>query len=414
MRDNIYLLGTNHARAAISLRERLALSCEVQRSALLNKPADLTELAILSTCNRSEFYAVAPKGQAGQAALASWVAKTTKVQPDDLAGTTYAFTDRDAVTHLFTVASGLDSMVLGEPQVLGQVRSAIEMAMETGAAGPLLSRLGQDAIHAGKQVRTQTALARNRLTIPHAAIDLAAQHLNGWRRRRAVVIGAGEMGSLSAKILRSSGVGDLVVINRGVSQGEALARAINGRFAPFRDLLVEVARADAVISAVSFEGYVLRKSDLESNTREIVLVDLGVPRTIDPSVHAVDGVQLFDIDDLEQCSVDRRESVAADVEAAELILDAARDAFLRWWAERESAPAIAELRQKAERIRAVELERALRKLTHLSDRDRNVVAALSAGIVNKLLHEPITSLRGSLDGGESTEAMRKLFGLDHS
>lgn len=288
------------------------------------------------------------------------------------------------------------------------------MAMETGAAGPLLSRLGQDAIHAGKQVRTQTALARNRLTIPHAAIDLAAQHLNGWRRRRAVVIGAGEMGSLSAKILRSSGVGDLVVINRGVSQGEALARAINGRFAPFRDLLVEVARADAVISAVSFEGYVLRKSDLESNTREIVLVDLGVPRTIDPSVHAVDGVQLFDIDDLEQCSVDRRESVAADVEAAELILDAARDAFLRWWAERESAPAIAELRQKAERIRAVELERALRKLTHLSDRDRNVVAALSAGIVNKLLHEPITSLRGSLDGGESTEVMRKLFGLDHS
>jgi glutamyl-tRNA reductase len=411
VRDNIILLGTNHTRAAISVRERLSLSADAQRTAFLNKPFDLSAVTILSTCNRSEYYAVAPNGANGLSTLESWVAEITGVRERDLANVTYTLAGRDAVAHLFEVSAGLDSMILGEPHILGQVRTAFHLSMETGVAGPILSRLGQDAVHVGKFVRTQTALSRNRMSIPHAAVDLASTRLMGLHRRKAVVIGAGEMGSLSAKVLRSSGIGELVVVNRDESRGRFLAGAVGGRFTPFNELHSEFADADLVISAVSIDGYLLRPSDLKLNGHQSVLVDLGIPRTIDPALREVSGVQLFDIDDLERFSADRRESSEADVERARSMVAEARDVFLRWWAARESAPAIAELSAKAEQIRAHELERALRKLDHLSDRDRNVVAALSAGIVNKLLHEPISTLRGSLDGGETTSAMRKLFAL---
>jgi len=411
VRDNIILLGTNHTRAAISVREQLSLSADAQRTALLIKPADLSAVTILSTCNRSEFYALAPNGENGFSTLTSWVAGVTGVRERDLTNVTYALAGRDAVTHLFEVSAGLDSMILGEPHVLGQVRSAFQLAMETGVAGPILSRLGQDAVHVGKLVRTQTELSRNRMSIPHAAVDLASAHLKGWQSRKTVLIGAGEMGSLSAKVLRSTGISEVVVVNRDESRGRFLAGAVGGRYTPFNELHLEVADADLLISAVSIDRYLLCASDLTLNGRQIVLVDLGIPRTIDPALREVSGVQLFDIDDLEQFSANRRKSSETNVEHARSMVAEARDEFLRWWAARESAPVIAELSSKAEQIRASELERALRKLDHLSDRDRNVVAALSAGIVNKLLHEPISALRGSLDGGELTSAMRKLFAL---
>jgi glutamyl-tRNA reductase len=411
LRDNIILLGTNHTRASISVRERLSLSADAQRTALLNKPADLSAVVILSTCNRSEFYAVAPNSANGFSTLKSWVAEITGVPERDLTNVTYGLAGRDAITHLFEVSGGLDSMILGEPHILGQVRTAFQLAMLTGVAGPILSRLGQDAVHVGKLVRTQTELSRNRMSIPHAAVDLASAHLKGWHRRKAVVIGAGEMGTSAAKILRSTCIGEVVVVNRDESRGRFLAKTVGNRFTPLDELHSELAKADLVISAVSIDRYLLRPSELNLNGRQIVLVDLGIPRTIDPAWRDVSGAQVLDIDDLKQLSATRRESSAADVERARSMVAEARDEFLQWWVARESAPAIAELSAKAEQIRASELERALRKLGHLSERDRNVVATLSAGIVNKLLHEPISTLRGSLDGGETTFAMRKLFAL---
>jgi glutamyl-tRNA reductase len=412
VRDNIILVGTNHARASISVRERLALAPEALSAALAARPTEATELAILSTCNRSEFYALVA-GQGDRAGtLRSWISELTGVTLSDLVDATYSLSGHDAVSHLFKVASGLDSMVLGEPHILGQVRKAFDQAMEADAAGPVLSRLGQDAVHVGKIVRTQTGLARNRLSIPHAAVDLSARHIKSLSRCRAVVIGAGEMGSLATKLLRSTGAGELVVVNRNEARGRALASTVNARFAPFSQLMAEVDAADLVISAVSVEKFLLRLEHFQSRTQPLVIVDLGVPRTIEPTLRLNPAVRLFDVDDLEQFSADRRDSSTADVEQAEILVEEARDAFLRWWAARESAPAIAELSSKAEQIRETELDRALRKLAHLSERDRNVVAALSAGIVNKLLHDPITNLRGSLDDGETAAAVRRLFGIE--
>jgi glutamyl-tRNA reductase len=410
VRDKIILVGTNHARASLAVRERLALSHEAICAALIDRPQGLHEVAILSTCNRSEFYAVAGKG--GGCALISWIADLTKVDESDLSDATYCLHGHAAITHLFKVSSGLDSMVLGEPHILGQVRTAFDLAMQTDSAGPVLSRLGLDAVHVGKTVRTKTDLARNRLSIPHVAIDLAANHVKPWHKARAVVVGSGEMGILAAKIVRSTGIGELTIVNRDETRGRSLAGTVNAGFAPFAELLAEVATADLVISAASVDRFLIRPSDLVSRDRPLVAVDLGVPRTIDPALRDSADVSLFDIDDLERFSVDRRASSAADLAQAELMVDEARDSFLRWWAARESAPAITELSSKAEQIRAAELDRALRKLTHLPDRDRNVVATLSVGIVNKLLHEPITNLRGSLDGGETAAAMRRIFNLE--
>ncbi len=410
MRDNIILLGANHARTPISFRERLALSVDSQREALVNRPSELAEIAILSTCNRTEFYAFVSAGLAPVQSLSSWVAGTAGVSQGDLANATYSWGGRDAIMHLFNVSSGLDSMVLGEPHILGQVRNAFERALEIKASGPILSRLGQDAVHLGKLVRTQTHLARNRQSIPHAAVDLASRHLRSGKCR-AVVIGAGEMGTLSAKILRSSGIDELVIVNRDEAKGQTVSRAVNARFAPFSNLQGEIDHADLVISAVEFDGFVVQSINVQPSNHDIVLIDLGVPRTIDPALRASPGVRLFDIDDLERGSADSRQVVESDVEIAKLMVESACDEFLQWWAARESAPAIAALTHQAERIRDAELERALRKLDHLSDRDRNVVAALSVGIVNKVLHQPISTLRGSLDGGETADLTLKLFGL---
>jgi glutamyl-tRNA reductase len=411
VRDNIILVGTNHARAPISVRERLAFSSDALAAALASPPAELSELAILSTCNRSEFYALGADESDRAGTLLTWVSDLTGIRLAELRDATYSLSGHDAVSHLFKVASGLDSMVLGEPHILGQVRKAFDLAMETDSAGPVLSRLGQDAVHVGKLVRTHTGLARNRLSIPHAAVDLAARHIKSWSEARAVVIGAGEMGSLAAKVLRSAGSGELVVVNRNEHRGRALASTVAARFAPYGQLMSEVENADLVISAVSVESFLLRPKDLKSRPQPLVVVDLGVPRSVDPELRVNRAVRLFDVDDLEQISAGRRDSSTADVERAKVLVEEARDAFLRWWAARESAPAIAELSGKAEQIRETELERALRKLAHLSDRDRNVVAALSVGIVNKMLHEPITNLRGSLSPDETTYAARRLFGI---
>jgi glutamyl-tRNA reductase len=412
VRDNIILVGTNHTRASISVRERLALSSEALATSLSNRPAGFGGLAILSTCNRSEFYALAPGDRSGAVGLTSWISDQTGISGPDLADATYTKSGHDAVTHLFNVASGLDSMVLGEPHILGQVRKAFDLAMEAGAAGPVLCRLGQDAVHVGKTVRTQTGLARNRLSIPHAAVDLASRSIKSWSNCRAVVIGAGEMGSLTAKLLRSTGAGDIVVVNRNKARGRALAETVHGRFAPLGELASEVKSADLVISAVAVEDFILRRTTVEARIKPLVIVDLGVPRTVDPELKQADSTRLLDVDDLENFSAERRDTSSGDIEHAETLIEDARDSFLRWWAARESAPAIAELIGKAEEIRETELDRALRKLSHLSDRDRNIVAAMSVGIVNKLLHEPITNLRGSLDGGEAATAMRRLFNLE--
>lgn len=414
MRDHIIMLGTNHDRAPLSVRERLAAPREALPEILAQSVPGINELAILSTCNRTEFYAVVPGGHCPALALQRHVSIVSGIPEAELEPVTYLHIDRQAVHHLFRVASGLDSMVLGEPHILGQLRTAFEAAARADAAGPILRRLGTDALGVGKRVRTLTGLARNRSTIPHVACDLAARSLPAMEKVTAVIVGAGEMGALSAQVLRGAGVGRLIVVNRGEARGRALAERVGGCFHRLDDLTTLLTEADLVIIAAGGDGPLVTPEMVavgKRSARPFVVIDLGMPRLVDPDCGDVPGVRLLDIDDLAPGAEERRNDAAREVAQAELLIDVARDSFMTWWAQRGSAPTIGALRRQAEHIRAAELDRALRKLRHLSDRDRNVVAALSVGIVNKLLHEPVTRLRCDVDG-ELGAAARGLFGID--
>jgi glutamyl-tRNA reductase len=326
---------------------------------------------------------------------------------------------RDAARHLFRVASGLESLVVGEPQILGQLRVSLAAAHTAGATGPVLSRLATDALRVGKRARTVTGIARNRLTVPHAAVETAARLLGGIEGRRALVVGAGEMGTLTARLLRAAGVGDLAIANRTLARAESVAAASGGRAVHLSDIPAELARVDVAFGAAGIAaGAHLVAADAldgpKGSQEMLLLVDLGVPRTFDPALAERAGVRLLDVDDLHASTADLRERYRRELFRAEELVEQATAAFMEWWRARAAVPAIAALRGHAEAIRRTELDRALARLGHLSPRDREVVAALSAGLVNKLLHGPITRMQDGEGQAFAIFAARALFGIEEA
>lgn len=413
MRDHLIVLSASHDRAAVAARERLSVADEALPRVLERPAAGIKELAVLSTCNRTEYYAVVSAGQCPARTLSGYVAGISGIDRDDLDQLVSIHLDQEAVRHVLRVAAGLTSMVLGEPHVLGQVRTAFNRARECDASGPVLGRLGLDALTAGKRVRTETGLARNRSTIPHVAVDLATRRLGSLAGINAVVVGAGEMGALAAQVLRGAGVGRLVVVNRSEARGRALAKRVAGEFRPLGALAEALDGAHLVIAAAGGNRALIESgmfSPPVADERAVVVMDLGVPRQVAPAVAELAGVALLDLDSLTPIADERRLGAAREAAMAEALVDAACDAFMTWWAQRTAAPTIAAIRDQAEQLRQVDLNRALRKLSHLTERDRNVVAALSVGLVNKLLHDPTSRLRQDADG-ELAAAARRLFGL---
>jgi glutamyl-tRNA reductase len=407
------MLGASHERAPLAVRERLAFNGDDLTTGLQALSTIAHEGVILSTCNRTEIYALFDS-QDGRQQLRDFVTATRDLPPDLLESASQEREGRDAIHHLLRVASGLDSVVLGEPQILAQVQTALGAAREARSAGPVLTRLCHEALRTGKLARTRTGIARNRLSIAHAGVDLAARWLDGLRGRRVVVVGAGEIGGLTARILRNASVADLVITNRTFARAEALAADTNGRAVPLDALRREIANADAVFVATMATGYLLDLPLIGERAKPLVAVDLSVPRAIDPDIATHPLVRLATVDDLEEVTAAQRERYEQEVSQAEALIAGATDAFSDWWRQREVVPTIAALRDRAETIRESELERALRRLHHLSERDRNEVAALSTAIVNKLLHDPITGLKaGALDGTHEDAALviRKLFGV---
>jgi glutamyl-tRNA reductase len=410
------VIGVDHGRASVAFRERLAFAGPDLAEGLRRLPAYVPEGAILSTCNRTEVYAAVERGDHAPTALRRFLAETRGVAEGDLDRVAYLHHGPDAVRHLDRVAAGLESLVIGEPQILGQLRDALDAARAAGAAGPVVSRLLTEALRVGKRARTETGIARNRRSVPHAAVDHAAALLGGLGGRGALVVGAGEMATLSAKLLRAAGVADLVVANRGEERGAALATLVGGRGVPLAALGEVLPGVDVAVAAAAAPGYLVDAGklgdSLAGRATPLVLIDLAVPRVVDPALGAHPLVRLVGVDDLADVAAAHRARHAAEAEKSEAIVEEAVAAFGAWLAGRDAAPTAAALKERAEAVRRAELESALRKLGHLSERDREVVAALSVGIANKLVHAPLSALRREADRDELGRAARRLFALE--
>ena len=414
MPSKLRLVGLSHQVAPVELRERVAVDLERARSLSRSLATDGCEAACLSTCNRTEVYVVGD-ADAGERALAALI-ELAGSDGDELGKVLYRLADEAAALHLFRVAAGLDSMVPGEGEILGQVRAAYE----AGATGPVLHRLFRQALHVGKKARSETAIAESPASVSSAASALAQQVFGELRGRRVLVIGAGTAAELAARNLAARGAEIGSVASRSRERAEQVALRFGARAVTLEGVEEELAAADVVVSSTSAPGFVLWRPQVElalrgRRGRPLFLIDIAVPRDLDPAINELDDCYLYDIDDLQAVVAEslagrRREAARAESLAAE-----EADRFSEWHASRDVVPAIASLRARAEEIRAGELARAESRLGRLSEHERRAVESVTAQIVNKLLHLPTVRMKEAAatpDGAAYVDAVEHLFGLE--
>lgn len=427
MLPTVLLVGLNHTTAPVHIREHaLPFVCardevhEHFRAAL--DPALFPEYLVLATCNRTEIYAVTTHVlRAKQVLRDTFAFERAFAEPaqDYL----YEAIDRDAIQHLYAVACGIDSLVLGEFEILGQVRRAYQEASAQQTLGPILHQLFQAAMHVGKRARAETEIGRGAQSVAYAAVALARHKLGDLYGRRALIIGAGEMGRRAAENLAEDSGCAVVVMSRTLAHAQELAQSLKVQALPFEELETALAQADLVIGATRAPHLILYNGEIAHAmetrpTRPLCLIDISVPRNIDPDAKNIANVELYNIDDLHQVVEDAR---VARVQALDPVRDIIAEevgTFWQWHLTRRAAPLISELYTRAEAIRQAELEKTLRRLNHLdlSEREQNIIAALSAGLVSKLLAGPTANLKARLQGGDGQvylDAMRELFDLHH-
>jgi glutamyl-tRNA reductase len=404
---SVVLVGISHHQAPIELRERAALDPERAGELARQLAGRDAEAVCLSTCNRTELYLAAESADDAESkAEAALLALEAELGP-----ALYRLRDEAAALHLFRVAAGLDSMVPGEGEILGQVRAA----HDAGAAGPLLDRLFRHALHAGKKARTETAIGESPASVPSAAAALAEQVFGDLRDRAVLVIGAGETGELAVKSFVARGATIAFVANRTAERAEQLTARYGGEPIALDDVVRNLAAVDVVLSSTSMSGWTLTREQVEETLharrgRALFLIDLAVPRDLDPSIHRLDGCYLYDIDDLEAVVAETLAGRRREAERAESIVAAEADRFREWQASLDVVPAIASLRARAEEIRTAELERA-----KLSGAERRAAESVTAAVLNKLLHLPTIRMKeaaAAADGVIYADAVRHLFGLE--
>jgi glutamyl-tRNA reductase len=416
----ILALGVTHRTASVDLLERLAFTEDDLAKAyrrILDDPA-IEEGVVLSTCNRVEVYAAVPAYHAGFQALKRLLCETRGIDPEEIAAPLVSHYEDQAVAHLLEVAAGLDSMVLGEPQILAQVREALRMAKAEGAAGRALTGLFHAAARAGRRVRTETAVGSAPDAFVEAGAELAAETLGGLEGRTAVVVGAGQMASLAAGHLRRRGVGTLRVLNRSLERARALAQRSGADPGDLQELPHALAASDLAVCATGAAGLLVRAETVASamagRSRPLFLLDLAVPRDVDPAAGAIPGVRLVDIEGLRGLLAERAAGAAEEVARARTIVEEEVRRFsLRRRSER-LAPLIRALRERGERAVAAELERHRSALAGLTPAEREAVEALARGVAAKLLHDPIVRLKELAGpGAERTyaELLARLFDL---
>lgn len=395
------------------MREAVSFLGDQLQQALPSLRDELGEAVILSTCNRTEIYSAADDVPAAAQRIKRFVADYHALPPAAVAPHMYSRSGADAARHLFGVSSGLDSLIVGESQILGQVRGALSAATEAKSVKISCSGLFHAAMRVGRRVRQETGIGRNPLSVSYAGVRLAQRVLGGLSDKRALLIGAGEAGSLIARALRTVGVGDLMIANRTPQKAQELASYLSGTVVPFERLEEALRDAHIVLAATDSPSYIVTKRmarALRRGEREtpLFVFDLAIPRDIDPEIAAVDGVRLFNIDDLSAIAEENLAERKRAAAAAESIISEEVGAFLRWWDSLDALPTVRAIRQNAEGIRRREVAKALDMLSDASPQNRRVVEALTRSIVNKILHDPTASLKR---GANKTQirAARSLF-----
>ena len=421
--QSLVIVGINHRTAAVEVRERLAFRDDELVPALSRlrvEAPSIAEAALISTCNRVEIIAVAEDPQTAAAELEGFLAAERGVAPQLFADALYRFEGREAIRHLFRVGTSLDSMVIGEPQILGQLKDAYMRAAEAGTVGIVLHRAFHRAFSVAKKVRERTLIGHGAVSVSSAAITLARQIFDSFEKKTALLIGAGEMAETTARQLVRLGIESLLITNRTFDRAVALARTLGGTAVPFDSFKPYLKIADVVIGSVTTNRPLLTRDELEAvvharKYRPMFLIDLGVPRNFHEGLNDLDNVYLYDIDDLAAVIDDSREEREREAGKAELIVEVELESFSRWLSGLELVPTIKDIRANIERLREAELKRHRAWLAGLPEDQRLHIESLSRGIINKILHQILSELRrnnGVVEGIYAADVARRLLGGD--
>ena len=419
----IIIVGLNHRTAPIEIREKLSISDAQLREALIRLKScnGIDEGLILSTCNRVEVCAVVQQIQTGFQRIKEFFEDQQVDRPSkEWVSSLYLYSAQEAIRHIFRVASSLDSMVVGEPQILGQLKEAFEIAMRQKATGVILNKVFRKAISVAKRVRTETKIAENAVSVSFAAVELAKKIFGRLEGKEVMLLGAGEMAELAVRHLIDNGVKNVMITTRNFDNAIELAKRFNGLPIRLEEFPRYLAEADILICSTGATHYVITGEHIERaiqrrKNRPVFLIDISVPRNIDPDVNRIDNVYLYDIDDLQTIVDANLEGRQKEALKAEEIVSEELAAMDRWLKSLEVVPTITALRTKAEEIRRTELNKFISKLGTLTPEEREVVEGLAASIVNKLLHSPLVVLKdeaNSSNGAMYVEAVRRLFHLD--
>ena len=418
---SILVLGVNHHTGPLSVLERFALTPDELPKAVhaLVDRDTVREAVVVSTCNRTEVYAVAEKFHGAYADIRDFLCALGDVTPDELHPHIYTQHDDDAVRHLFEVASGLDSAVLGETEILGQIRSAWELAQREGGARTTLNLLFRHAVGVGKRARTETSIARGTASVSHAAVELAAEHHGGLTGLRVAVLGAGAMGEGIAVALSAAGVADVVVVNRTAARGMALANRVGGTAVGIERLPDVLATSDVVLTGTGAAAPIVTRDLVAAGSdraeRPLLLVDIAVPRDVATDVAELAGVTVLDLDDLNAWAERGREQRRAEADKVRAIVADATDSFALEAAALQASPLVTALRARAEQHRQDELAHHANQIADLSPAQRELVETITRRLVAKLLHEPSVRLRnqaGTPQGARNAAAIHDLFNLE--
>jgi len=427
---DVVITGINHKTAPVDLRERLAFRREEVPDFLCSLTAlpGISEGVVLSTCNRTEIYCAAenpppspcqggPGGDFHRERIVSLLAKTKQVPAEEFADRLYAYRLPESIRHLFRVASSLDSMVLGEAQVLGQVKEAYRLAEATGTVGKILSGAFQQAFSAAKRVRSETRIGENPVSVSSVAIRLAEKVLGDLRGRTILIVGAGKIGALTARAIVSKGAERILVVNRNKSRAENLARELSAEVYPFDRLSEALGETDVVISCTEAPQPVLRREDLESVMKArhhgpLFVIDLAVPRDVEPASAEIDDLYLYDMDALEQVADEHTELRRGEIDRCEEIISQEVKGCLGWMDRLESEPLIRELTEQWDRVCREELEKALENLPSLGPEERKEVELLASRITRRLRHVPLQAIKqspGKTEDETIKEYLRRLL-----
>jgi glutamyl-tRNA reductase len=416
---HLFLLGVSHRTAPVDLRERLDFSSGDLGAAVeaLGTRPSAAESVVLSTCNRCEIYLASDDPGRARDEVITFLSEYHRLPADTFAPHLFAADDAAVARHLFRVAAGLDSLIVGEPQILGQVKDAFQVATAHRAAGPLLTKLFHWSFAVGKRVRSETALGEGAVSVSFAAVALAKKIFGRLQGRRVLVIGAGEISTLTAQHLRTQGVAEIVITSRTAANAEALAEMVGGRSVPWSDLSAALGAADIVITATGASRPILTRAQVEAVRRRnapLFIIDVAVPRDVEPEVGDIEQVFLYNVDDLQTIVQENISRRGGEIERAEAIVAEEVDRFIRWQRSRTAVPTIVALRQKFETIRRAELRRLEGKLNGLPPDAARIVDDITRLIMEKTLLEPTEQLKALPDEETQvayTEAVNRIFGL---